>query len=83
MADATILEPVLPASPGKPAAYRKLLRNPSVVFGATIIADRPADGAAGALARHHRPDGDQPDRAQQGSRRGILDADATPANASR
>ena len=38
MADATILEPVLPASPGKPAAYRKLLRNPSVVFGATIIA---------------------------------------------
>ena len=38
MADATILEPVLPASPGKPAAFRKLLRNPSVVFGATIIA---------------------------------------------
>src|SRR5213079_3457680 len=38
MADTTILEPVLPASPGKPAAYRKLLRNPSVVFGATIIA---------------------------------------------
>ena len=37
MADTTILEPVLPASPGKPAAYRKLLRNPSVVFGATII----------------------------------------------
>src|SRR5947199_9952334 len=38
MVDATILEPVLPASPGKPAAYRKLLRNPSVVFGATVIA---------------------------------------------
>ena len=38
MADATILEPVLPASPGKPAAYRKLLRNPSVVFGGMIIA---------------------------------------------
>src|SRR5256885_13855373 len=38
MADTTILEPVLPASPGKPAAYRKLLRNPSVVFGATVIA---------------------------------------------
>jgi peptide/nickel transport system permease protein len=38
MVDATILEPVLPASPGKPAAFRKLLRNPSVVFGATVIA---------------------------------------------
>lgn len=38
MVDATILEPVLPASPVKSAAYRKLLRNPSVVFGATIIA---------------------------------------------
>ena len=38
MVDATILEPVLQASPGKPAAFRKLLRNPSVVFGATIIA---------------------------------------------
>ena len=37
MADTTILEPVLPASPGKPAAYRKLLRNASVVFGATSI----------------------------------------------
>jgi peptide/nickel transport system permease protein len=38
MVDATILEPVLPASPGKPAALRKLLRNPSVMFGATVIA---------------------------------------------
>src|SRR5258705_10250391 len=38
MVDATILEPVLPASPGKPAAFRKLLRNPSVAFGATVIA---------------------------------------------
>jgi peptide/nickel transport system permease protein len=38
MADATILEPVLPASPAKPAAYRKLLRNPGVVFGAAVIA---------------------------------------------
>jgi peptide/nickel transport system permease protein len=38
MVDATIIEPVLPASPGKPAAYRKLLRNPSVMFGAIIIA---------------------------------------------
>ena len=37
MADATILEPVLPASPGKPAAYRKLLRNPGVAFGAAVI----------------------------------------------
>lgn len=37
MADATILEPVLPASPAKPAAFRKLLRNPGVMFGATII----------------------------------------------
>ena len=38
MADATIFEPVLPASPVKPAAYRKLLRNPGVVFGAAVIA---------------------------------------------
>jgi len=38
MVDATLIEPVLPASPGKPAAFRKLLRNPSVMFGATIIA---------------------------------------------
>ena len=38
MADATILEPVLPASPAKPAAFRKLLRNPGVVFGAAVIA---------------------------------------------
>src|ERR1044072_4063675 len=38
MADSMILEPVLPASPVKPPAYRKLLRNPGVVFGATIIA---------------------------------------------
>src|SRR5256714_12545737 len=38
MADTTILEPVLPASPGKPAAYRTLLRNPGVVFGAAVIA---------------------------------------------
>ena len=38
MVDATIIEPVLPASPGKPAAFRKLLRNPSVMFGAIIIA---------------------------------------------
>ena len=38
MADATILEPVLPASPAKPAAYRNLLRNPGVVFGAAVIA---------------------------------------------
>src|ERR1700712_466257 len=37
MVDATILEPVLPASPSRPAALRKLLRNPSVMFGATII----------------------------------------------
>ena len=34
--------------------------------------DRRADGAAGALARHYRSDRDQSDRAQQGSRRGIL-----------
>ena len=39
MVDATINEPVLPASPSKPASFRKLLRNPSVMFGATIIAD--------------------------------------------
>jgi len=38
MADATILEPALPASPAKPAAFRKLLRNPGVVFGAAVIA---------------------------------------------
>ena len=38
MADATILEPVLPSSPAKPAAYRKLLRNPGVVFGVAVIA---------------------------------------------
>ena len=37
MVDATILEPVLPASPVKSAAFRKLLRNPGVMFGATII----------------------------------------------
>jgi peptide/nickel transport system permease protein len=37
MADATILEPVLPASPTKPAAYRILLRNPGVMFGAAVI----------------------------------------------
>ena len=37
MVDATILEPVLPASPVKSAAYRKLLRNPGVVFGAAVI----------------------------------------------
>jgi hypothetical protein len=35
MVDATLIEPVLPASPGKPAAYRKLLRNPGVMFGAS------------------------------------------------
>jgi len=38
MVDATIIEPVLPASAGKPAAFRKLLRNPSVVFGVAVIA---------------------------------------------
>jgi peptide/nickel transport system permease protein len=38
MVDATILDPVLPASHGKPAAFRKLLRNPGVVFGVAIIA---------------------------------------------
>ena len=38
MVDATILEPVLPASQGKPAAFRKLLRNPGVVFGVAVIA---------------------------------------------
>ena len=38
MADATILEPVLPASSAKPAALRELLRNPGVVFGAAVIA---------------------------------------------
>jgi peptide/nickel transport system permease protein len=37
MVDATIIEPVVPASPGKPAAFRKLLRNPSVMFGVTVI----------------------------------------------
>jgi peptide/nickel transport system permease protein len=37
MVDATIIEPVLPAAPGKPAAYRKVLRNPAVMFGAVII----------------------------------------------
>ena len=37
MVDATILEPVLTASPTKPTALRKLLRNPGVMFGATIV----------------------------------------------
>ncbi len=38
MVDATIIEPVLPASPGKPsAAFRSLRHNPSVMFGATVI----------------------------------------------
>ena len=37
MADATILDPVLPANPGKPAALRTLLRNPGVIFGGAVI----------------------------------------------
>ena len=53
MAD-VILDTRSPA-PAKPAAaFRKLLHNPGVVFGATVIADRIADGAARAVARHHR-----------------------------
>ena len=38
MVDATIIEPVPSAGPVKSAAYRKLLRNPSVMFGAAVIA---------------------------------------------
>ncbi|WP_291856766.1 ABC transporter permease [Bradyrhizobium sp.] len=38
MADATMLDPALPAAPGKPAALRQLLRNPGVAFGAAVIA---------------------------------------------
>jgi peptide/nickel transport system permease protein len=37
MADATIIEPVPSAGPVKSAAYRKLLRNPGVMFGAAVI----------------------------------------------
>jgi peptide/nickel transport system permease protein len=37
MADATILDPVLPANARKPAALRTLLRNPGVIFGGTVI----------------------------------------------
>ena len=64
MVDATLIEPVLPASPGKPAAFRKLLRNPSVMFGATKTfteektvgkARRFVDVGARALARVLRP----------------------------
>ena len=37
MVDATIIEPAIPATPARSAALRKLLRNPGVMFGATII----------------------------------------------
>ena len=74
MADATILEPVLPAQPGQAGCVSQIAAQPERGVRRHDHRDCPADGAAGALARHHRPDRDQSGRAQQGSRRGILDA---------
>ena len=75
MADATILEPVLPASPAKPRRVSQIAAQPGRGVRRRRHRDRIADGAIGALARNHRSDGDQPDRTKQGPRRGNHDAD--------
>ena len=83
MADAPILDACCRRARPSRAAYRALLRNPGVMFGAAVFYDRIADGALRALARNHRSDGDQPDRAKQGARRRKSRCGRTPANASR
>ena len=75
MAD-VILDTPIAAAPAKPAAaFRSLLHNPGVVFGGAVIAIVLLMALARALARHHRSHRDQSDRAQQGPRRGVHDAD--------